>query len=76
MSQILRIDFEDEYEDVEHEKVGQKSPPEYIELIGIHAAKAKKGLRKALTEGKGKRLSLSEQTLQKAASQYGTDLVR
>ncbi|PWA68665.1 phosphoinositide phospholipase C family, EF-hand domain pair [Artemisia annua] len=76
LSQILRIDFEDEYEDVENEKVGQKSPPEYIELIGIHAAKAKKGLRKALTEGKGKRLSLSEQTLQKAASQYGTDLVR
>nr|XP_043631185.1 phosphoinositide phospholipase C 6-like [Erigeron canadensis] len=79
LSQLLRVgDFEDEYEDIENEKCGQKAPPEYIQLIGIHAAKAKKGLRKALMveTGKGKRLSLSEQTLEKAASLYGTDLVR
>nr|XP_043632369.1 phosphoinositide phospholipase C 6-like [Erigeron canadensis] len=78
-SQVLRVDdFEDEYEDVENEKCEQKAPPEYIQLIGIHAAKAKKGLRRTLTveSGKGKRLSLSEQTLERAASLYGTDLVR
>ncbi|GJY21620.1 phosphoinositide phospholipase C 6-like protein [Tanacetum coccineum] len=46
------------------------------ELIGIHVAKAKKGLRKVLTEGKGKHLSLYEQPLQKVASQYGTALFR
>ncbi|GJX00673.1 phosphoinositide phospholipase C 6-like protein [Tanacetum coccineum] len=46
------------------------------ELIGIHVAKAKKGLRKVLTEGKGKRLSLYEQPLQNVASQYGTALFR
>ncbi|GJV65803.1 putative reverse transcriptase domain-containing protein [Tanacetum coccineum] len=46
------------------------------ELIVIHVAKAKKGLRKALTEGKGKRLSLYEQPLQKVASQYGTPSFR
>ncbi|GJR95077.1 phosphoinositide phospholipase C 6-like protein [Tanacetum coccineum] len=46
------------------------------ELIGIHVAKAKKGLRKVLTKGKGKRLSLYEQPLQKVASQYGTALFR
>ncbi|XP_071734407.1 phosphoinositide phospholipase C 6-like [Rutidosis leptorrhynchoides] len=79
LSSMLRMDeFEDEYEDFEDEKSGQKLPPEYIELIGIHAAKAKKGLSKALTvaSGKGKRLSLSEQTLEKAVSLHGTDLVR
>ncbi|KAL8192897.1 hypothetical protein R6Q57_027345 [Mikania cordata] len=64
--------------DVGKEKPGQKTPPEYIRIIGIHAAKAKKEVRKALKveSGKGKRLSLSEQTLEKAAARYGTDLVR
>ncbi|GJU60804.1 hypothetical protein Tco_1238570 [Tanacetum coccineum] len=47
----------------------------FVLCTRIHAVKAKKGLKKALTEGKCKRLGLSEQTLQKAASQYGTALV-
>ncbi|KAI3748848.1 hypothetical protein L6452_12238 [Arctium lappa] len=73
LSQFLDIEFEDE--DVKYE---QKASPEYNQLIGIHAAKVKDGLRKALTvgSGKGKRISLSEQTLEKAASLCGTDIVR
>ncbi|CAH1438749.1 unnamed protein product [Lactuca virosa] len=79
LSKFLAIDFDDEEdEDVENEKPGQKAVLEYNQLIGIHAAKAKNGLRKALMvgSGRGKRLSLSEQTLERAASLYGTDLVR
>ncbi|KAD5962101.1 hypothetical protein E3N88_13574 [Mikania micrantha] len=78
MSQFHHIDSDDETGDAGNEKHEQKTPPEYIQLIGIHAAKANKELKKALTvgSGKGKRLSLSEQALEKAASLYGTDLVR
>ncbi|KAK1421334.1 hypothetical protein QVD17_23585 [Tagetes erecta] len=77
-SQFVYIDFDDENGDAANEKNEPKTPTEYKQLIGIHAAKANKELRKALTveSGKGKRLSLSEQTLEKAASEYGTDLVR
>ncbi|KAI3793222.1 hypothetical protein L1987_35838 [Smallanthus sonchifolius] len=66
------------YEEVGDEKPGQKTPPGYRQLIGIHAAKAKNGLRNALKvgSGKGKRLSLDEQNLERAADLYGTDLVR
>ncbi|KVI09936.1 hypothetical protein Ccrd_011648 [Cynara cardunculus var. scolymus] len=73
LSQFLDIEFEDE--DVKYE---QKASPEYNQLIGIHAAKVKDGLRKALMvgSGKGKRISLSEQTLEKGASLCGTDIVR
>ncbi|KAL4576149.1 hypothetical protein LXL04_012238 [Taraxacum kok-saghyz] len=75
LSKFLAIDFEDEEDD---EKPGQKAVLEYTQLIGIHAAKAKDGLRKALMvgSGRGKRLSMSEQTLERAASLYGTELVR
>lgn len=78
LSQLLRVDFDDEEDDVENGKPEQKACLEYIQLIGIQAAKAKKEIRKALIvgPGKGKRLSLSEQTLEKAASLHGTDLVR
>lgn len=78
VSQFLRIDDEDEDGDAANKKSGQKTPPEYIQLIGIHAAKANKELKQTLKvgSGKGKRLSLSEQTLEKAAADHGTDLVR
>lgn len=79
MSKFVAIDFDDEEnEDLENEKLGQKAVVKYNQLIGIHTAKAKNGLRKALRvgSGRGKRLSLSEQTLERAASLYGTDLVR
>ncbi|KAI3748849.1 hypothetical protein L6452_12239 [Arctium lappa] len=69
---------DDEDEDVENEKPDQKAAPVYNQLIGIHSGKAKNGLRKALVVGlgKGKRLSLSEQALERAASLYGTNIIR
>ncbi|KAM0023559.1 putative phosphoinositide phospholipase C [Helianthus debilis subsp. tardiflorus] len=78
LSEFLRIDSEDEDGDAANEKPGQKTPREYIQIIGIHAAKANKELRLALEvgSGKGKRISMSEQTLEKAAEDYGSDLVR
>ncbi|KAJ0705249.1 putative phosphoinositide phospholipase C [Helianthus annuus] len=78
LSEFLRIDSEDEDGDAANEKPGQKTPREYIQIIGIHAAKANKELRQALEvgSGKGKRISMSEQTLEKAAEDYGSDLVR
>ncbi|XP_076942253.1 phosphoinositide phospholipase C 6-like [Bidens hawaiensis] len=78
LSQFFHVEFEDEAEDAANENPEQRTPPEYVQLIGIHAAKASKELKKALTvdSGKAKRLSLSEQTLEKAASLCGTDLVR
>ncbi|MFS7943313.1 putative phosphoinositide phospholipase C [Helianthus anomalus] len=76
LSEFLRIDSEDG--DAANKKPGQKTPREYIQIIGIHAAKANKELRQALEvgSGKGKRISVSEQTLEKAAEDYGSDLVR
>ncbi|KAJ0564472.1 putative phosphoinositide phospholipase C [Helianthus annuus] len=78
LTQLFEIDFEDENEDAANENPGQKTTPGYTQLIGIHAAKPDKKLSKALTveSGKAKRLSLGEQTLERAASLYGTDLVR
>ncbi|KAJ0470883.1 putative phosphoinositide phospholipase C [Helianthus annuus] len=78
LSEFLRIDSEDEDGEAANEKPGQKTPREYIQIIGIHAAKANKELRQALEvgSGKGKRVSMSEQTLEKAAEDYGSDLVR
>ncbi|MFS8013061.1 putative phosphoinositide phospholipase C [Helianthus anomalus] len=78
LSEFLSIDSEDEDGDAANEKPGQKTPREYIQIIGIHAAKANKELRLALEvgSGKGKRISMNEQTLEKAAEDYGSDLVR
>ncbi|KAI3815979.1 hypothetical protein L1987_15663 [Smallanthus sonchifolius] len=71
LSEILGVDYEDE-------KCGHQKGLEYKHLIAIHASKPKHGTRKALRDepGKAKRLSLSEQALQKAASLYGVDIVR
>ncbi|XP_016468111.1 phosphoinositide phospholipase C 6-like [Nicotiana tabacum] len=56
----------------------QPGAPQYKSLIAVHAGKAKHGLKRALREGSNKvsRLSLSEQELERAAENYGTDLVR
>lgn len=50
----------------------------YKHLIAIHAEKPKDGLRRTLLVGvdKVRRLSLSEQELERAAEFYGTDVVR
>lgn len=59
-------------------KSGQSGEPDYKRLIAIHAGKPKNGLREALRSGleKVRRLSLSEQALERAASDYGPDVVR
>ncbi|XP_021891785.1 phosphoinositide phospholipase C 4-like [Carica papaya] len=56
----------------------QLAAPEYKRLIAIHAGKPKNGLKEALKvePGKVRRLSLSEQALEKAAESNGTDVVR
>ncbi|XP_063943312.1 phosphoinositide phospholipase C 6-like isoform X2 [Daucus carota subsp. sativus] len=52
--------------------------PEYKRLIGLHAGKPKGGLKEALKveADKIRRLSLSEQGLEKAAKSHGVDVVR
>ncbi|KNA19651.1 hypothetical protein SOVF_059400 [Spinacia oleracea] len=52
--------------------------PEYTRIIAIHAGKPKGGLSEALKvdPNKVRRLSLSEPQLEKAAIQYGKDIVR
>ncbi|KAJ7964193.1 Phosphoinositide phospholipase C [Quillaja saponaria] len=54
------------------------APSTYKSLIAIHAGKPKGGLKKALKvdPDKVRRLSLSEQALEKAAESHGTDIVR
>ena len=53
-------------------------PPEYKRLIAIHAGKPKGGLKEQLKvdAAKVRRLSLSEQGLERATSIHGTDVVR
>ncbi|KAL8144532.1 hypothetical protein V2J09_017564 [Rumex salicifolius] len=53
------------------------SAPEYRRLIAIHAGKPKHGLKHALTSGiqKVRRLSLSEQALERATTEYAKDVV-
>ncbi|CAL5189652.1 unnamed protein product [Lathyrus oleraceus] len=64
------VSSDDEYES------NQES--EYKRLIAIHAGKPKGSLKEALKveEDKVRRLSLSEQALEKAAESLGTDLIR
>ncbi|GAB2216411.1 hypothetical protein Droror1_Dr00024184 [Drosera rotundifolia] len=54
------------------------APPEYKRLIAIRGGKPKNGLKEALEIGidKFRRLSLSEQSLEKAATSCGSDVVR
>lgn len=51
---------------------------DYKRLIAIHAGKPKGGMKEALKveNDKVRRLSLSEQALEKAAESLGTDLIR
>ncbi|XP_073033285.1 phosphoinositide phospholipase C 6-like isoform X2 [Primulina eburnea] len=71
-------DQEDEDIGFARQKSDNMSAPEYKRLIAIHAGKVKKGLRHALrnVSGKVNRLSLSEQTLERAAGSYPMDVVR
>ncbi|ONH99908.1 hypothetical protein PRUPE_6G056900 [Prunus persica] len=71
----------DSSEDNNGGNIGGLSSPgarEYKHLIAIHAGKPKGGLKEVLKIelNKVRRLSLSEQALEKAAESYGTDIVR
>ncbi|XP_008220858.1 PREDICTED: phosphoinositide phospholipase C 4-like isoform X2 [Prunus mume] len=71
----------DSSEDNNGGNIGGLSSPgahEYKHLIAIHARKPKGGLKEVLKIelNKVRRLSLSEQALEKAAESYGTDIVR
>ena len=70
-------DLDDE-EDDEAEKSRQTASAEYRRLIAIHAGKPKGGLAECLKvdPDKVRRLSLSEQQLEKAAITHGKEIVR
>ncbi|XP_047967643.1 phosphoinositide phospholipase C 4-like [Salvia hispanica] len=57
---------------------GFREAPEYKRLIAIHAGKPRGGMKESLKveADKVRRLSVSEQALEKAAESYGTDIVR
>lgn len=72
-------DDEDDYSnDDDDPKVHQSSAPEYRRIITIPAGKPKGGLKEALAvdPDKVRRLSLSEQQLEKASASHGTDIIR
>ena len=59
------------------EKSYQQGAPEYKSLITIHAGKPKGDVQDDLkVVGQVRRLSLSEQKLEKASESYGPDIVR
>jgi len=58
-------------------KPDQQGAPEYKRLITIHAGKPKGPVKDHLNVVGGvKRLSLSEQELERASTTYGSDIVR
>lgn len=69
--------YESDADDSDH-KLHQNIAPQYERIIAIRAGKPKGGLSSSLKVEVGivKRLSLSEQALEKAALSYGTDVVR
>ncbi|XP_028792784.1 phosphoinositide phospholipase C 2 [Neltuma alba] len=72
-------DEDDDEDDLdEADKSNQNAAPEYKRLIAIHAGKPKGGLDECLKvdPDKVRRLSLSEQQLEKAAEAHGKDIVR
>ena len=76
------LDEEDhnEEEDLDYgdAKSQQHEAPEYKRLITIHAGKPKGGLQECfkVDPDKVRRLSLSEQQLEKAVATYGKEIVR
>ncbi|WCJ19878.1 Phosphoinositide phospholipase C 4 [Euphorbia peplus] len=71
-------DLDEESDDEEGENKVQNGPPEYKHLIAIHAGKPKGGIEECLKvdPDKVRRLSLSEQQLEKTAETYGKEIVR
>ena len=71
-------DFHDEEELSESDKSHHHVAPEYKGLIAIHAGKPKGGIDAWLKVDpeKARRISLSEQQLEKAAITHGKEIVR
>ncbi|KAJ0489519.1 putative phosphoinositide phospholipase C [Helianthus annuus] len=71
-------EFKDDFEEEDEEDYQDDSAPAYKNLIAIHAGKGKGGLDDWLTvdPDKVRRLSLSEQELEKAAKTHGQQIVR
>ncbi|KAM7272119.1 hypothetical protein ACFE04_031333 [Oxalis oulophora] len=70
-------DDDDDIDDVDPTK-RQDTAPEYKRLIAIHAGKPKGGILECLKvdPDKVRRLSLSEQQLEKAAEEYAKEIIR
>ena len=68
----------DNFEDEDDSNHRPQLASAYKRLIAIHAGKPKGGLKEALKvdPNKVRRLSLSEQALEKAAESHGTEIVR
>lgn len=75
---FLQSDSDKNYEDDDESIHRPHVSSAYKRLIAIHAGKPKGGLKEALKidPDKVRRLSLSEQALEKAAESHGTDIVR
>ncbi|GAU43806.1 hypothetical protein TSUD_247950 [Trifolium subterraneum] len=70
-------DLDEEGSNPRDKKPDQQSAPQYKRLITIHAGKPKGNVRDHLKiAGDVKRLSLSEQELERASAAYGADIVR
>lgn len=72
------MDEEDEEDPEDGDKSQHNLAPEYKRLIAIHAGKPKGGLDEWLRvdPDKVRRLSMSEQELEKAALTHGKQIVR
>ncbi|KAJ1426365.1 PLC-like phosphodiesterase, TIM beta/alpha-barrel domain superfamily [Sesbania bispinosa] len=77
-SNVDKEEFKDEEDFDESDKSQHNEAPEYRHLIAIHAGKPKGGLEAWLIvdPDKVRRVSLSEQQLEKAAITHGKEIVR
>jgi len=69
---------DDDDDDDDEDKSKINAPPQYKHLIAIHAGKPKGGITECLKvdPDKVRRLSLSEEQLEKAAEKYAKQIVR
>ncbi|XP_027331920.1 phosphoinositide phospholipase C 4-like isoform X2 [Abrus precatorius] len=75
VTEVAKAQNEDDISNDDESETTQQS--DYKHLIAIHAGKPKGSLKEALkVDDKVRRLSLSEQALEKATESLGTDLVR
>ncbi|GAV66611.1 C2 domain-containing protein/PI-PLC-Y domain-containing protein/PI-PLC-X domain-containing protein/efhand_like domain-containing protein [Cephalotus follicularis] len=77
-SDSSEADEDDEDDEASNHELHHSGASSYNRLIGIHAGKPKGGLKEQLKvePDKVRRLSLSEQALEKATGSHGTDVIR